>query len=505
MAEANVEEITEQIQTPESGLKCRQCRSGFVAEIYDCDGEFASTDDLFVFDDDSMPDWIAVKVEEAGWTKGKLNCPKPNCEAKLGGFDFVAGAAYPVHIVKSKVDLWIKPKPASSTMSVADATLQSSKEDFQLLLQSSPSIVTNSSLSDSADSTTSTSPTTSASWSTNSNLSTSPETEDSSDDDNERQESRKKLRRRRRKKRRLHRVVAKKDFIEKKKLQLLEQIMTAEPELDDLDSSLMCPVCLDLLFDPYGVIPCKHTFCETCLRRIGSKDPMNTFCPMCRQRIVYCEVQPDLAMSIRESYPDLYKKRKTAEKSTNVYNLPLPWRPGWRNLVSGRALGGNPIGASTFFDYLRTIVQLLPYYIPPVVIANLINMVFFFFLLGAVEFFPMMTGLFQRTTRTNPIFTKQTSSVVETTELETSSTDGLGVSPYSFLEVFLHQSPALVKKSWISPATGQSSSDEISLPPTYMPPESTTTTMDATFYYVIGGMTLMAAAFGNLIILNFEF
>ena len=27
--------------------------------------------------------------------------------------------------------------------------------------------------------------------------------------------------------------------------------------------------------------------------------------------------------------------------------------------------------------------------------------------------------------------------------------------------------------------------------------------MDATFYYVVGGMTLMAAAFGNIIILNF--
>ena len=129
--------------------------------------------------------------------------------------------------------------------------------------------------------------------------------------------------------------------------------MTAEPELDDLDSSLMCPVCLDLLFDPYGVIPCKHTFCETCLRRIGSKDPMNTFCPMCRQRIVYCEVQPDLAMSIRESYPDLYKKRKTSEKSTNVYNLPLPWRPGWRNLVSGRGLGGNPIGTKKPYQILN--------------------------------------------------------------------------------------------------------------------------------------------------------
>ena len=75
-------------------------------------------------------------------------------------------------------------------------------------------------------------------------------------------------------------------------------------------------------------------------------------------------------------------------------------------------------GASTFFDYLRTIVQLLPYYVPPVVIANLINMIFFFFLLGAVEFFPMMTGLFQKTTRTNPIFNKPPTTSVATTELE---------------------------------------------------------------------------------------
>ena len=27
--------------------------------------------------------------------------------------------------------------------------------------------------------------------------------------------------------------------------------------------------------------------------------------------------------------------------------------------------------------------------------------------------------------------------------------------------------------------------------------------MDATFYYIVGGMTLLAAAFGNIIILNF--
>ena len=32
------------------------------------------------------------------------------------------------------------------------------------------------------------------------------------------------------------------------------------------------------------------------------------------------------------------------------------------------------------FDYLKTIVQLLPYYVPPVVIANLINMVIDYFI-----------------------------------------------------------------------------------------------------------------------------
>lgn len=58
------------------------------------------------------------------------------------------------------------------------------------------------------------------------------------------------------------------------------------------------------------------------------------------------------------------------------------------------------MGASTLFDYLRTIVQLLPYYIPPVVIANLINMIFFFFLLGAVEVIPFLSGLLQRSAKT---------------------------------------------------------------------------------------------------------
>ena len=56
-----------------------------------------------------------------------------------------------------------------------------------------------------------------------------------------------------------------------------QQIMNAEPELDDLDASLICSVCLDLLFDPYVTVPCNHTFCETCLRRIGKKHALKKY------------------------------------------------------------------------------------------------------------------------------------------------------------------------------------------------------------------------------------
>ena len=101
--------------------------------------------------------------------------------------------------------------------------------------------------------------------------------------------------------------------------------------------------------------------------------------------------------------------------------MQLPWRPGWRTLVTGHGLGGNTLTATSYLDRLRKIVQLvrdynsyikakknsiilknfnflvfkfqLPYYIPPVVIANLINMAFFCVLLGAVEVLPFLTNI----------------------------------------------------------------------------------------------------------------
>lgn len=66
-----------------------------------------------------------------------------------------------------------------------------------------------------------------------------------------------------------------------------------------------------------------------------------------------------MAISIRESYPDIYHRRQTSEKTTNVYQMQLPWRPGWRTLVTGHGLGGNTLTATSYLDRLRKIVQLV--------------------------------------------------------------------------------------------------------------------------------------------------
>ena len=53
--------------------------------------------------EDDLPAWLAAVIEEAGWTKGKLTCPK--CLCHVGGFDFISGSDVTIHIVRSKVDL----------------------------------------------------------------------------------------------------------------------------------------------------------------------------------------------------------------------------------------------------------------------------------------------------------------------------------------------------------------------------------------------------------------
>jgi len=176
---------------------------------------------------------------------------------------------------------------------------------------------------------------------------------------------------------------------------------------------------------------------------------------------------------------------------------------GWRTLVSGHGFGGNTLDASSYLDRLRKIVQLLPYYIPPVVIANLINMAFFCVLLCAVEILPFINNLMSKHSKAaaslnnhghfiNTKFDSKNNYYASHFKKQYSKES----TPNTFLDIILRQSSK-------SPSSPFMMDSHIPLPPTYIPPEAAIQDLDATFLYVIAGMTILAMAFGNLIIWNF--
>lgn len=104
-------------------IKCKNCRKNVLSnpsfvdienhttdEINSC--EPCVSDSLLFISEDSLPEKIKNKIEDANWTKGRINCE--NCGTRLGGFDFISGTKCsctsnvslpPVHFIKSKLDL----------------------------------------------------------------------------------------------------------------------------------------------------------------------------------------------------------------------------------------------------------------------------------------------------------------------------------------------------------------------------------------------------------------
>lgn len=64
MAEFASSNSTEE-SLPDFGLKCGQCRSGFLVKISDKNSQgFLTTSDLYVIRDEELPEWISEKIEE---------------------------------------------------------------------------------------------------------------------------------------------------------------------------------------------------------------------------------------------------------------------------------------------------------------------------------------------------------------------------------------------------------------------------------------------------------
>ncbi len=222
-----------------------------------------------------------------------------------------------------------------------------------------------------------------------------------------------------------------------------------------------------------------------------------------------------------EKYPSLHARRNKFERGTNVYRLPLPWRPGWRNLLSGRPMGGNRFPDETFSAIFRRCLRQVPYYVPPVVIANMINLLLLVFVLGAVEIVPLFlrTLLLRRgggphhaasfNKPGSPEFARtmvlgnpppQPSATHHNRDLEDPS--GITAAPSS-KELFLEMISSLCSRGAlpVSPANASlaaAASDFGRIVPAV--PEDAGPVLDATLYYVFCFVSVLVAVFGNVIL-----
>ena len=184
----------------------------------------------------------------------------------------------------------------------------------------------------------------------------------------------------------------------------------------------------------------------------------------------------------------MYLKRKKFERSTPVFTYPLPWQPGWRNLLRGRPLGGNRfvirdnrfrncamyLPLIFFFcrtEYLRAILHQIPFYIPPVMIANLINIGIFAFMMGFIEVFPNLLAVFFRSSNSSAGMNSTTTMTLggegETSgeEIQTQVGGGEG--------------------------GGDAWRDEVG---------DQVEALDSTFYYVLFTLSVLAAALGQFLV-----
>lgn len=155
----------------------------------------------------------------------------------------------------------------------------------------------------------------------------------------------------------------------------------------DLSDDFLCPVCLDLLHNPQSVEPCRHAFCDPCLRRLAQTNPFNCPCPLCRTPIKLCRPLKELTSQIKLSYSSMYQHRMKHELTTTVYSQPLPWKPSWRNVMKGHPMGGNrmiPLQS----EYIRAALYQIPCYFIPLVVAALVNTGIFAFMMQLVELVP---------------------------------------------------------------------------------------------------------------------
>ena len=120
-------------------IRCRLCRKQlFVSDRvkFYHSGKSEGCGNCIFLDEDFIPDWIECEIENSSWTKGRLKCPRAQCTARVGGFDFIQGLLCgcgkltipAIWIQDGKVD--VRTISSSDCISNAKLNLKESRQSY---------------------------------------------------------------------------------------------------------------------------------------------------------------------------------------------------------------------------------------------------------------------------------------------------------------------------------------------------------------------------------------
>ena len=90
----NVDPFKTHLEQKTYCIRCRLCRKELLTSDkikFSHSGNTEPCGNCIFLNEEHLPDWIKEEIEYSSWTKGRLKCPKENCTARVGGFDYVQG------------------------------------------------------------------------------------------------------------------------------------------------------------------------------------------------------------------------------------------------------------------------------------------------------------------------------------------------------------------------------------------------------------------------------
>ena len=92
--ENDIDQLKPHIEKKLYCIRCRLCREQLLLSDkikFSHPGKAELCGNCLILDEEFLPSWINNEIECSSWTKGRLKCPRVECTARVGGFDYIQG------------------------------------------------------------------------------------------------------------------------------------------------------------------------------------------------------------------------------------------------------------------------------------------------------------------------------------------------------------------------------------------------------------------------------